>query len=137
MVIRRADKNTEAGVLPTTELIDAMLKYHKQMEDAGILIEGMGLHPSVRGARIKIAAGSRPAVMDGPFAETKELIAGFSLIDVKSREEAIEWVKRWPVEDGPVELEIRQVFDAEDFGPALTPDLREQVVRLNEGILKK
>ena len=137
MVIRRADKNTEAGVLPTTELIDAMLKYHKQMEDAGILIEGMGLHPSVRGARIKIAAGSRPAVMDGPFAETKELIAGFSLIDVKSREEATEWVKRWPVEDGPVELEIRQVFDAEDFGPALTPDLREQVVRLNEGILKK
>jgi hypothetical protein len=137
MVIRRADKNTEAGVLPTTELIDAMLKYHKQMENAGILIEGMGLHPSVRGARIKIAAGSRPAVMDGPFAETKELIAGFSLIDVKSREEAIEWVKRWPVEDGPVELEIRQVFDAEDFGPALTPDLREQVVRLNEGILKK
>ena len=137
MVIRRADKNTEAGVLPTTELIDAMLKYHKQMEDAGILIEGMGLHPSVRGARIKIAAGSRPAVMDGPFAETKELIAGFSLIDVKSREEAIEWVKRWPVEDGPVEIEIRQVFEAEDFGPALTPDLREQVVRLNEGILKR
>ena len=137
MVIRRADKNTEAGVLPTTELIDAMLKYHKQMEDAGILIEGMGLHPSVRGARIKIAAGSRPAVMDGPFAETKELIAGFSLIDVKSREEAIEWVKRWPVEDGPVEIEIRQEFEAEDFGPALTPDLREQVVRLNEGVLKR
>ena len=137
MVIRRADKHTEAGVLPTTELIDAVLKYHKQMEDAGILIEGMGLHPSVRGARIKIAAGSRPAVMDGPFAETKELIAGFSLIDVKSREEAIEWVKRWPVEDGPVEIEIRQVFEAEDFGPALTPDLREQVVRLNEGVLKR
>ena len=137
MVIRRADKNTEAGVLPTTELIDAMLKYHKQMEDAGILVEGMGLQPSSRGSRIKIAGGSRPAVIDGPFAETKELIAGFSLIDVKSKEEAIEWVKRWPVEDGPVELEIRQVFEPADFGPALTAELRDQVVRLSEGISKK
>ena len=137
MVIRRADKNTEAGVLPTTELIDAMLKYHKEMEDAGILVEGMGLQPSSRGARIKIAAGSKQTVIDGPFAETKELIAGFSLIDVKSKEEAIEWVKRWPVEDGPVELEIRQVFEPEDFGPALTPELRDQVVRLSEGISKK
>jgi hypothetical protein len=137
MVIRRADKNTEAGVLPTTELIDAMLKYHKQMEDAGILVEGMGLQPSSRGARIRIAGGSKPAVVDGPFAETKELIAGFSLIDVTSKEEAIEWVKRWPVEDGPVELEIRQVFEPEDFGPALTPELRDQVVRLSEGISKK
>lgn len=138
MVIRKADKKTEAGVLPTTELIDAMLKYHKQMEDAGIvLVEGMGLHPSSRGARIKIAGGSKPAVIDGPFAETKELIAGFSLIDVKSKEEAIEWVKRWPVEDGPVELELRQVFAPEDFGPALTPELRDEVVRLSEGVSKK
>jgi hypothetical protein len=137
MVIRRADRNTEAGVLPTTELIDAMLKYHKQMEDAGILVEGMGLQPSSRGSRIKIAGGSKPAVIDGPFAETKELIAGFSLIDVKSKEEAIEWVKRWPIEDGPVELEIRQVFEPEDFGPALTAELRDQVVRLSEGISKK
>jgi hypothetical protein len=137
MVIRRADKNTEAGVLPTTELIDAMLKYHKQMEDAGILVEGMGLQPSSRGARINIAGGSKPAVIDGPFAETKELIAGFSLINVKSKEEAIEWASRWPVEDGPVELEIRQVFEPEDFGPALTPALRDQVVRLSEGISKK
>ena len=76
-------------------------------------------------------------MVDGPFAETKELIAGFSLIDVTSKEEAIEWVKRWPVEDGPVELEIRQVFEPEDFGPALTPELRDQVVRLSEGISKK
>jgi hypothetical protein len=137
MVIRRADKNTEAGVLPTTELVDAMLKYHKQMEDAGILIEGMGLHPSSRGTRISIAGGSKPAVIDGPFAETKELIAGFSLIDVMSKDEAIEWVKRWPVEDGPVELEIRQVFEPEDFGPALTPAHREQVRRLKDGVSKK
>jgi hypothetical protein len=138
MVMRRAGTNTEAGVLPTTELIDAMLKYHKQMEDAGvILVAGMGLHPSSRGARVKIAAGSKPAVVDGPFAETKELIAGFSLIDVKSMDEAIAWVKRWPVEDGPVELEIRPVFAPDDFGPALTPELREQVVRLSEGISKK
>lgn len=137
MVIRRADKRTEAGVMPTTELIDAMMKYHKEMADAGILVEGMGLHPSVRGARVKIAGGSKPVVVDGPFAETKELIAGFSLIDVKSKEEAIEWVKRWPVEDGPVDLEIRQVFEAEDFGPALTPDLREQADRLNLGVSKK
>lgn len=138
MVMRRAGTNTEAGVLPTTELIDAMLKYHKQMEDAGvILVAGMGLHPSSRGARVKIAAGSKPAVVDGPFAETKELIAGFSLIDVKSMDEAIAWVKRWPVEDGPVELEIRPVFAPDDFGPALTPELREQVVRLTEGISKK
>lgn len=137
MVIRRADTRTEAGVMPTTELIDAMMKYHAEMAAAGILIEGMGLHPSVRGARVKIASGSKPVVVDGPFAETKELIAGFSLIEVKSKEEAIEWVKRWPVEDGPVDLEIRQVFEAEDFGPALTPDLREEATRLNLGIGKK
>jgi hypothetical protein len=137
MVIRRADKKTEAGVLPTTELIDAMMKYHEEMADAGILIEGMGLHPSGRGARVKIAGGAKPVVVDGPFAETKELIAGFSLIDVKSKEEAIEWVKRWPVEDGPVDLEIRQVFEADDFGPALTAEHREQAARLNLGLDKK
>ena len=137
MVIRKADKNTEAGALPTTELIAAMMKYHQQMADAGILVDGMGLRPSSLGARVRIAAGSKPAVVDGPFAETKELIAGFSLIHVSSKEEALEWVKRWPVEDGPVELEIRQVVEPEDFGPALTPELREQVDRLSDRASKK
>ena len=137
MVIRRADKNTEAGALPSTELVSAMLKYHQQLEDAGVLVNGMGLHPSSLGARVGVAGRSNPTVVDGPFAETKELIAGFTMIDVKSKKEAVEWVKRWPVEDAPVELEIRQVFEPEDFGAALTPDLRVQVGRLKDGVSKK
>lgn len=132
MVIVKADKNSEAGVLPSTELLAAMGKYNEELVKAGILLAGEGLHPSSKGARVRFA-GNKRTVIDGPFAETKELIAGFWLIQVKSREEAIEWVKRVPFdapEDEPVEIEIRQVFEAEDFGESFTPELREQEERL-------
>jgi len=116
MLIRRADKETEAGVPPTREIFEAMMKYNEEMVKAGVMLEGEGLQPSSKGARVKFAGG-RPSVIDGPFTETKELIAGFTMIQVKSKEEAIEWVKRWPCRDanGEVEVEIRQVFEAEDF----------------------
>jgi hypothetical protein len=129
MIIRKADANTEAGVLPSEKLLAAMLKYNEEMVNAGVFVSGEGLHPSASGTRVKFSGG-KPIVIDGPFAETKELIAGFSMIEVKSKAEAIEWVKRWPKEDGNVELEIRRVFSAEDFGAAFTPDLQEQEERL-------
>ena len=129
MIIRKADTNTEAGIMPSTELISAMLKYNEEMAKAGVFLDGEGLHPSSRGVRVKTSGGTR-TVIDGPFTETKELIAGFTMIQVRSKEEAIEWVKRWPLEDGNVELEIRQVFEAEDFGKELTPELRNQEERL-------
>ena len=125
MIIRKADKNTEAGVMPTTKLLSAMMEYHQDLADAGVLLDGMGLRPSAHGARVTFSGG-KPTVVDGPFTETKELIAGFTLIQVKSKAEAIEWVKRWPVEDGDVQLEVRPVFAPEDFGPALTPELKDQ-----------
>jgi hypothetical protein len=131
MIIRKADRNTEAGVMPSTELITAMLKYNEEMAKAGVFLDGMGLHPSSKGARVKTSGGKR-IVIDGPFTEAKELIAGFTLIQARSREEAIEWVKRWPLEDGDVELEIRQVFDDDDFGPQFTEELREQEGRLRD-----
>ncbi|MEO8202194.1 MAG: YciI family protein [Gemmatimonadota bacterium] len=138
MIIRMADKSTEAGVLPNQELLAAMGQYMEDMSNAGILLAGEGLQPSSKGARVKFSHG-RPTVMDGPFAEAKELIAGFSMIQVKSKEEAIEWVKRWPVldGDGAVEIEIRQVFEAEDFGEEFTPELRKQEERLREGAAKR
>ena len=113
MVIRRADKLTEAGGRPSKALLDAMTKYHEDGAKAGIVLDGTGLQPSSKGARVKIAGG-KATVTDGPFAETKELIAGFTMIQAKSREEAIAWVKGWPREDGDVELEIRQLFEPED-----------------------
>ena len=125
MIIRKADKNTEAGVLPSQELLAAMMKYNEELLKAGVMLQGEGLQPSSKGVRVKLNAG-KPTVVDGPFAETKELIAGFTMIQVRSKEEAIEWVKRWPIEDGNVELEIRQVFEADDFGAEFTPDLRAQ-----------
>ncbi len=131
MVIRKADKNTEAGVLPSQELLAAMLKYNEELAKAGVLVQGEGLRASSNGARVKFSGGT-PIVTDGPFAETKELIAGFTMIQVTSKQEAIDWVKRWPVEDGDVELEIRQVFEADDFGPSLTPELREKEDRMRE-----
>jgi hypothetical protein len=131
MIIRKADKNTEAGIMPRTELLTAMLKYNEEMARAGVFLDGEGLQPSSRGVRVNMSGGKR-TVVDGPFTETKELIAGFTMIQVRSKEEAIEWVKRWPVEDGDVELEIRQVFEAEDFGKAFTPELREQEERLRD-----
>ena len=130
MIIRKADANTEAGTMPSTELISAMLKYNEEMSRAGVFLDGEGLQPSSKGARV-VTRGGKRTVIDGPFTETKELIAGFTMIQVRSREEAIEWVKRWPVEDGDVELEIRQVFETEDFAPSdPTGELRAAEERL-------
>ena len=131
MIIRKADKETEAGVLPSTELLAAMMKYNEELVKAGVMLQGEGLQASSKGARIKFSKG-KPTVIDGPFTEAKELIAGFTMIQVKSKEEAIEWVKRWPALDGhgEVEIEIRQVFEADDFGPELTPEIRKQEERL-------
>ncbi len=116
MIIRKADENTEAGVLPDKELIEDMGKYNDDLVKAGAMLAGEGLRPSSKGARVKFSGG-KPNVMDGPFAEAKDLIAGFTLIEVRSKEEAIEWAKRWPPidGDGEVELEIRQVFEASDL----------------------
>jgi hypothetical protein len=127
MVIRKADAETEAGVKPTKELLDAMLTYHEEMANAGILRGGDGLKPSVSGARVKFSNG-KPLVYDGPFAETKELIAGYSVIEVPSIEDAIEWCKKWPPLDGhgSVELEIRPFFEVEEFGEIVTPEIKEQ-----------
>ena len=130
MIIRKADSNTEAGIMPSAELLTAMLKYNEEMAKAGVFLDGEGLHPTSRGVRVKTSGGTR-TITDGPFTESKELIAGFTMIQVRSKEEAIEWVKRWPVEDGDVELEIRQVFEADDFGKAFTPELRELEERLS------
>ncbi len=131
MMIVKANPDTEAGVMPSTELLAAMGKYNEELVKAGVMLAGEGLHPSSRGARVRYE-GSKRTVIDGPFAETKELIAGFWLIQVKSKEEAIEWVKRCPLGDPEreAEIEIRQVFEAEDFGPEFTPELREQEERL-------
>jgi hypothetical protein len=129
MIIIKADKNTEAGVMPSTELLTAMGKYNEELVDAGIMLAGEGLHPTAKGARVKFS-GDRRVVRKGPFAE-ENLIAGFWLWQVKSLDEAIEWVKRCPNPTGEEpEIEIRQVFDAEDFGEALTPELKEQEERL-------
>src|SRR5213075_2158456 len=123
-------KDSEAGKMPTQELLEAMGKYNEQLAKAGILLAGEGLHPSSKGARVR-CSGSKRTVVDGPFTETKELVAGFWLWQVKSKEEAIEWVKRCPnPHPGESELEIRQVFEAEDFGAELTPELRAQEDRI-------
>ena len=138
MIIRKADRDTEAGVMPSEELLAAMGAYMEEMGKAGILLGGEGLQPSAKGVRVQFSNG-KPTVMDGPFAETKELIAGYSLIQVKSREEAIDWAKRWPAADtnGEAVLEIRQLFEAEDFGPEFTPELREAEERLREQVEKR
>jgi len=138
MIIRRADRQTEAGVLPSEELLGAMMKYNTEMVEAGVMLQGEVLQPSSKGARVKFSGG-KPRVIDGPFTETKELIAGFGMIQVKSRVEAIEWVKRWPAldSDGDVEIEIRQVFEAEDFGAEFTPELRKQEELLRERLGEK
>jgi hypothetical protein len=130
MIIVKADQNSEAGVMPTTELFEAMGKYNEELVKAGVMLAGEGLHPSSKGARVRFS-GTKRTVIDGPFAETKELIAGFWLFEVKSREEAIEWVKRCPNPmPGESEIEIRQVFESDDFGEEFTPELREQEERL-------
>jgi hypothetical protein len=131
MILRKADQNTEAGALPSEKLLAAMGQYMEEMVKAGILLAGEGLRPTSDGVRVKFSHG-KPSVTDGPFAEAKELVAGWSLIQVDSLEEAIKWVKRWPAEDGDgeVEIEIRRLYEAEDFGPEFTPALREQEERL-------
>jgi len=128
MVIVKASADTEAGVMPSTEMLTAMGKFNEEMASAGVIQAGEGLHPTSKGARIKFAGGD-PVVTDGPFAVTNDLVAGFWLIEVASKDEAIAWMKRAPF-DGGAEIEIRQVFSAEDFGEALTPELREQEDRL-------
>ncbi|HEX8693544.1 MAG TPA: YciI family protein [Longimicrobium sp.] len=132
VIIRRADAETEAGAAPSEELFAAMMKYNEELADAGAFLGGDGLQPTSRGALVRFSGG-RPTVTDGPFTEAKELVAGFTLIEAASKEEAIEWAKRWPPLDGngEVELEIRQVYEAEDFAAAdPTGELRQTVERL-------
>jgi hypothetical protein len=130
MVLVKANKDSEAGVLPSTELLEAMGAFNEELVRAGVMLAGEGLHPSAKGARVRFSGGTT-TVIDGPFAETKELIAGFWLWQVASKEEAIAWVKRCPQPlEGEAEIEIRQVFEMDDFGPALTPELRAQEERL-------
>ena len=137
MVVVKASKDSEAGALPDEQLLAEMGKYNEELAKAGILLAAEGLQPSSKGARVKFS-GSKRTVVDGPFTETKELIAGFWLWQVKSLEEAIEWVKRCPnPHRGDSEIEIRQVFEAEDFGPEFTPELREQEERLRAQIAAK
>ena len=134
MVIVKANKDSEAGVLPDKKILTEMGKYNEELSKAGVMLAAEGLQSSAKGARVKFSKGKR-TVIDGPFAETKELVAGFWLWQVRSKEEAIEWLKRAPFED--TEVEIRQVFEAEDFGPEFTPELREQEERQRAQIAKK
>ncbi len=127
MVLVKASKESEAGILPDQKILTAMGKYNEELVKAGVMLAGEGLHASSKGARVKFE-GAKRTVIDGPFTETKELVAGFWLWQVRSKEEAIEWLKRAPF-DGGTEVEIRQIFEADDFGPALTPELREQEER--------
>jgi hypothetical protein len=137
MILVKADKNTEAGVLPSQQLLTEMGKFNEELVKAGVMLAGEGLQPSSKGARVKFS-GAKRTVIDGPFAEVKELIAGFWLIEAKSKEEAIEWVKRIPNPTGEEsEIEIRQVFEDEDFGPVMTPELREQEAQLRAQISAK
>ena len=127
MVIRKADEETEAGVLPSTELFDAMARYNEELVKAGVMLAGDGLMATDRGAKVRFSQPGRTTVIDGPFAEAKELVAGFSIIEADSLAEAVEWVKKWPVEDGHgnAEIEIRRVPRIEDFGDAMTDENRE------------
>jgi hypothetical protein len=126
MIVIKADKNTEAGAFPDEKLLSEMVKFNEELVQAGVMLAGEGLHPSAKGARVKFS-GEKRTVIDGPFAETKELIAGFWLWRLNSLEEAIEWVKRCPNPPGHEgEIEIRQVFEPDEFGCALTPELRER-----------
>ncbi len=133
MILVKATEESEAGVMPSEEVLAEMGKYNEELAKAGVMLAGEGLHPSSKGARVKFSGDDR-TVTDGPFAETKELIAGFWLIQAKSKEEAVEWVKRAPFRED--ELEIRQVFEAEDFGAEFTPELREQEDRIREQAAK-
>ena len=130
MVIVKADKDSEAGVMPSKELLTQMGNYNEELVKAGVMLEGEGLHPTSKGVRVRFD-GSKRTVIEGPFSESKDLIAGYWLWQVRSRQEAIEWLKRAPF-DGGVEVELRQVFEAEDFGAEFTPELRAQEERLRQ-----
>jgi hypothetical protein len=134
MVIVKADRNSEAGVLPDKKILTEMGKFNEELAKAGVMLAGEGLQPSSKGARVRFSKGNR-TVIDGPFTEAKELIAGFWLWQVNSKEEAIEWLKRAPFEG--TEVEIRQVFESEDFGAEFTPELRDQEERVRAKIASK
>ena len=138
MIIVKASPDSEAGVMPSEELLTAMGNYNEELVNDGIMIEGEGLHPSSKGARVRFS-GDKRTVIDGPFAETKELIAGYWIWQVKSKQEAIDWVKRCPnpMPGTDAEIEIRQVFEAEDFGAEFTPELREQEERIRAEAKKR
>jgi len=137
MVLIKADKDTEAGVMPSQQLLTDMGNFNEELVKAGVMLAGEGLHPSSKGKRVRFS-GTKRTVLDGPFAETKELLAGFWLWQVKSMDEAVEWVKRCPnPTGGEPEIEIRQVFEADDFGPEFTPELREQEERLRAQAAKQ
>jgi hypothetical protein len=131
LVMVKANKDSEAGVMPDERMLTEMGKFNEELVKAGIMLAGEGLQPSSKGARVKFSRGKSPTVIDGPFAETKELVAGFWLWQVKSKAEALEWLKRAPFRDDE-EVELRQIFEAEDFGDALTPKLRAQEERLRK-----
>ena len=135
MVIVKANKDSEAGILPSQEILAAMGKYNEELVKAGVMLAGEGLQSSSKGKRVKFSGGKH-TITDGPFTETKELIAGFWLWQVRSMEEAVEWLKRSPF-DGGTEIEIRQVFEAEDFGAEFTPELREQEERLRKQVAER
>ncbi len=133
MVLRKADEKTEAGVLPSTELLEAMGKFMEESVRAGVFLGGEGLQPSAKGALLR-RRGGRDTIVDGPFTEAKELVAGYGIIQVGSKEEAIEWLKRWPREDGDIDLELRPIMEAEDLGENFTPEQREREDRLRAEI---
>jgi len=135
MVIVKADKNSEAGIMPSRKILEEMGKFNEELVKAGVMLAGEGLHPTSKGKRVKFS-GPKPTVTDGPFTETKELIAGFWLWQVRSMDEAVEWLKRSPF-GGGAEIEIRPVFEAEDFGAEFTPELREQEERLRKQVSAK
>jgi hypothetical protein len=134
MVIVKANKESEAGALPDPKILTEMGKFNEELAKAGVLLAAEGLQASSKGARVRFS-GSKRTVIDGPFAETKELVAGFWLWQVKSKAEALDWLKRAPFAEG--EVEIRQVFESEDFGPAFTPELREREERIRKQVAKK
>jgi hypothetical protein len=137
MIIVKGDKNTESGALPGKELLAEMTKYNQELLNAGVLLSAEGLQPTSKGARVKFS-GNKRTVVDGPFTESKEVIAGFWIFQVESREEAIQWVKRCPNPlEGDAEVEIRQIFEAADFGPAMTPELAEAEERMRAQLKKE
>jgi hypothetical protein len=138
MILIKANKDSEAGVMPDNDILTRMGNFNEELVNAGIMLAGEGLQPSSKGARVNISGSGKPTVVDGPFAETKELIAGFWMWQCKSKQEAIDWVKRCPTVPGvETDIEIRQVFEAEDFGAEFTPEARAQEERLRERLAEK